>query len=63
MRHTIPQITRTNEDVFRDQHVDVKTRDPEHYGIEHFALDTDDYSGTMARLKDNAQIELIEKVA
>ena len=25
----------------------------QHYGIEHIALDTDDYAGTMARMKDN----------
>ena len=25
----------------------------QHYGIEHIALDTDDYSGAMAKLRDN----------
>jgi len=33
----------------------------QHYGIEHIALDTDDYSGTMARLKDNG-VRILEEM-
>jgi catechol 2,3-dioxygenase-like lactoylglutathione lyase family enzyme len=33
----------------------------QHYGIEHIALDTDDYAGTMARLKDNG-VRILEEM-
>jgi catechol 2,3-dioxygenase-like lactoylglutathione lyase family enzyme len=33
----------------------------QHYGIEHIALDTDDYSGTMARLRDNG-VRILEEM-
>ena len=35
----------------------------QHVGIEHIAIETDDYAGTLANIKKNgAQMELIEKV-
>jgi len=34
----------------------------QHYGIEHIALDTDDYSGTMAKLRDNG-VRVLEELA
>jgi predicted enzyme related to lactoylglutathione lyase len=33
----------------------------QHYGIEHIVVDTDDYSGTMARLKDNG-VRILEEM-
>ena len=33
----------------------------QHYGIEHIALDTDDYSGTMAKLRDNG-VRVLEEL-
>ena len=33
----------------------------QHYGIEHIALDTDDYSGAMARLRDNG-VRVLEEM-
>jgi catechol 2,3-dioxygenase-like lactoylglutathione lyase family enzyme len=33
----------------------------QHYGIEHIALDTDDYSGTMAKLRENG-VRVLEEV-
>jgi predicted enzyme related to lactoylglutathione lyase len=33
----------------------------QHYGLEHIALDTDDYSGTMARMKDNG-VRILEEM-
>ena len=33
----------------------------QHYGIEHIALDTDDYSGTMAKLRDNG-VRILEEM-
>ena len=35
----------------------------QHVGIEHIAIETDDYAGALANFKKNgAQMELIEKV-
>jgi catechol 2,3-dioxygenase-like lactoylglutathione lyase family enzyme len=34
----------------------------QHYGIEHIALDTDDYSGAMAKLRDNG-VRVLEELA
>src|SRR5207302_6849055 len=34
----------------------------QHYGIEHIALDTDDYSGAMAKLRDNG-VSVLEVLA
>jgi catechol-2,3-dioxygenase len=52
-------VTTTNPDQNHEQHV----------GIEHIAIETDDYAGAVANLKkngaqiaDDAQMELIEKV-
>jgi len=40
----------------------ISTQDHEqHYGIEHIALDTDDYSGTMAKLRENG-IRILEEL-
>jgi catechol 2,3-dioxygenase-like lactoylglutathione lyase family enzyme len=33
----------------------------QHYGIEHIALDTDDYSGAMAKLRDNG-VRILEEL-
>jgi len=33
----------------------------QHYGIEHIALDTDDYSGAMAKLRDNG-VRVLEEL-
>jgi catechol 2,3-dioxygenase-like lactoylglutathione lyase family enzyme len=34
----------------------------QHYGIEHIALETDDYAGTLARLKANG-VRILEELA
>ena len=34
----------------------------QHYGVEHIALDTDDYTGTLARLKANG-VRVLEEMA
>ncbi len=34
----------------------------QHYGIEHIAVETDDYSGTLARLRQNG-VQILEELA
>src|SRR5262249_31403641 len=41
--------------------IDTQTRE-QHYGIEHVAVDTDDYPGTLARLRANG-VRILEEVA
>jgi catechol 2,3-dioxygenase-like lactoylglutathione lyase family enzyme len=41
--------------------IDTQTRQ-QHYGIEHIAVDTDDYAGTMARLRANG-VRVLEEPA
>jgi catechol 2,3-dioxygenase-like lactoylglutathione lyase family enzyme len=40
--------------------IDAQTRE-QHYGVEHIALDTDDYAGTLARLKANG-VRVLEEM-
>jgi len=41
--------------------IDTQTRE-QHYGIEHVAVDTDDYPGTLARLRANG-VRVLEELA
>src|SRR5262249_39915569 len=40
--------------------IDTQTRE-QHYGLEHIALDTDDYAGTLARLRANG-VRILEEL-
>ncbi len=40
--------------------IDAQTRE-QHYGVEHIALDTDDYPGTLARLRANG-VRVLEEL-
>jgi catechol 2,3-dioxygenase-like lactoylglutathione lyase family enzyme len=40
--------------------IDTQTRE-QHYGLEHIALDTDDYPGTLARLRANG-VRILEEL-
>ena len=40
--------------------IDSQTRE-QHYGIEHVAVDTDDYTGTLARLRTNG-VRILEEL-
>ena len=40
--------------------IDTQSRE-QHYGIEHIAVDTDDYSGTLARLRANG-VRVLEEL-
>ncbi len=40
--------------------IDTQTRE-QHYGIEHIAVDTDDYPGTLARLRANG-VRILEEL-
>jgi catechol 2,3-dioxygenase-like lactoylglutathione lyase family enzyme len=41
-------------------HIASQSRE-QHYGIEHIAVETDDYAGTMARMRDNG-VRILEEM-